>query len=170
MTPLILGEFFDWITFLGKTKCDRNKINLEQIPDLVKRINGRKFQLPIFGFCKITSTVFWTLYGLTVVGNLILILTEVNEICRDGLSYFNHFFDPTRFNNLDCFIIFLTTLSLITVWQHKGLFHWHTFKPQYAERTGNTFNGNFSGWKIIYQWFRIYFVWYPRCMAIESTS
>ena len=137
------------LLFFGKTKCDRNKINLEQIPDLVKRINGRKFQLPIFGFCKITSTVFWALYGMTVVGNLILILTEVNEICRDGLSYFNHIFDPTRFNNLDCFIIFLTTFCLITVWQHKGLFHRHSLKPQYVERTlhknQNTFNGTLAG-------------------------
>ena len=94
-----------------------------KIPDLVERINKRSFQLPIFGFWEITPTIFWTLYGMTVTGNLIMILTEVNEIYRDGISYFKFIFDPTRFNTLDCLIIALTTVCLVSVWEKKGLFH-----------------------------------------------
>ena len=47
-------------------------------------------------------------------------------------------------------------------------------ESQHAERIlnkiENTFNETFTVWKSMHQGFRIYFVWNPKLMAIETAS
>ena len=100
-------------------KCDGNNVTYETIPNLLEYFNHRKFNVPIFGSCKLTPTIFWTLYGCATVGTVFMIVVELLELCRDGFTYFNF-----SINSLDWLTILCNGLCLITIWCKKDMAIW----------------------------------------------
>ena len=104
--------------------CDaNNKSTTKYIPELVQRKEGQNVSVCTFYDFSFTTTKFWSIYGVTLFGNICMILIEVAEIIRDGLSYFSSE-GMAMYNALDWINILSTGICLMATWFDKDTAIW----------------------------------------------
>ena len=104
--------------------CDaNNKSTTKYIPELVQRKEGQNVSVCTFYDFSFTTTKFWSIYGVTLFGNICMILIEVAEIISNGLTYFSSE-GKALYNALDWINILSTGICLMATWFDKDTAIW----------------------------------------------
>ena len=90
-----------------------------QILDLVSHFDGEKINLTRFTSFTFTTTRFWSIYVVILIGIVSMFCIEVTEIFKDGIRYFK-----SGANAMDCTNILCSGIFLITTWFDKDTAIW----------------------------------------------
>ena len=93
--------------------------NPDQILDLVSDFDSEKMNLTRFTSFTFTTTRFWSIYVVILIGVVSMFCIEVTEMFRDGIRYFK-----SGANAMDCTNILCSGIFLITTWIDKDTAIW----------------------------------------------